>query len=94
MTQVDIIVLTTIGLAFVLALVWLIVVMARQDRATKQWLSEYNTRKQAFWVQMSQRQRDHHYSMRGASEMEQYASLEARIYELEQQLRNQQDDGK
>ena len=85
---------TVVGCIFIGLIVYCIYLFTQGEKAQREWLSAYNTRKQAFWIKMNQRQRDHHYSMKGASDMEKYAVLEARIFELEQQLRNQQDDGK
>jgi hypothetical protein len=83
-----------VGGVFIGLIVYFIFLFTKGEKAQREWLSEYNKRKQAFWIAMPQRQRDLHYEMKGASDMEKFMVLEARIYELEQQLRNQQDDGK
>lgn len=83
-----------VGGVFIGLIVYFIFQFTKGEAAQRSWLEKYTARKQKYWEGMTERQRKRHIEMRGASEMEQYASLEARIFELEQQLRNQQDDGK
>jgi hypothetical protein len=83
-----------VGCVFVGLVVYFIFQFTKGEAAQRDWLKKYTDRKQKYWEGMNERQRKRHIEMRGASEMEQYASLEARIYELEQIIRNQQDDGK
>lgn len=85
---------TVVGCIFIGLIVYFIFLFTKGEAAQRDWLKKYTDRKQKYWEGMTERQRKRHIEMRGASEMEQYASLEARIYELEQIIRNQQDDGK
>ena len=73
---------------------WFICNMIKMEKRHKKWYKAYTDRKNAFYHKMSDRQKSLNRDMQGASAVEKFMVLEARIHELEQLVRNQQDDGK
>lgn len=68
--------------------------MLKRDRKQEEQMNKYVERKQNFVQGLDIRQKAVLDDMSSASQTEVMMRMEARIYELEQQLHNQQDDGK
>lgn len=75
-------------------IVWYVCEMIKTQKKFEKWHTAYTERKKAFYFKMSERQKSLNRDMQGASDVEKFMVLEARIHELEQIIRNQQDDGK